>query len=36
MRDTKYVILNKEKFDKFISALSKMQKLVAPVADTLH
>jgi sulfhydrogenase subunit beta (sulfur reductase) len=32
MKDTQYAILNKEKFNEFISALSKMQKLVAPVA----
>ena len=32
MEDTQYVILNKEKFNDFISTLSKMQKLVAPVA----
>jgi sulfhydrogenase subunit beta (sulfur reductase) len=32
MEDRQYVILKKEKFNEFISALIKMQKLVAPVA----
>jgi sulfhydrogenase subunit beta (sulfur reductase) len=32
MEDNQYVILKKEKFNDFISALSKTQKLVAPVA----
>jgi sulfhydrogenase subunit beta (sulfur reductase) len=32
MKNTQYAILYKEKFNDFISALSKMQKLVAPVA----
>jgi sulfhydrogenase subunit beta (sulfur reductase) len=32
MEDNQYVILKKERFNDFISALSKMQKLVAPVA----
>lgn len=32
MEDNQYVILRKERFNDFISALSKMQKLVAPVA----
>ena len=31
MENSQYVILKKEKFNDFISALSKMQKLVAPV-----
>jgi len=32
MEDNQHVILKKEKFNDFISALSKIQKLVAPVA----
>jgi sulfhydrogenase subunit beta (sulfur reductase) len=32
MEDRQYVLLKKEKFNEFISALSRMQKLVAPVA----
>ena len=32
MEDNQYVILRNERFNDFISALSKMQKLVAPVA----
>ncbi|MCL5023814.1 MAG: hypothetical protein M1497_10695 [Nitrospirae bacterium] len=32
MKDVQYVILGKEHFDGFISRLSKLQKLVAPVA----
>lgn len=32
MEDSQYVILKKEKFNDFISALAGMQKLVAPVA----
>ena len=32
MEESQYVVLKKEKFNDFISALSRMQKLVAPVA----
>jgi len=32
MEDMQYVVLKKEKFNDFISGLSKMQKLVAPVS----
>ena len=32
MKDIQYVILGKEQFDGFVSGLSSLQKLVAPVA----
>jgi sulfhydrogenase subunit beta (sulfur reductase) len=36
MEDNQYVILTREKFNDFISALSGMQKLVAPVARSYN